>query len=83
MYLVLEAQPGKMNDLLIQLNVARRTLVLSLRGSQSKVWSSGDYLALIILDDACKDAEAETEVAAAAFDAAAQQVLTEAENQTA
>lgn len=82
MYLVLEAQPGKMNDLLIQLNVARRTLVLSLRGTQSKVWSSGDYLALMVLDDSCKDAADELEVAAAAFDAAAQQVLAEMDNQT-
>lgn len=73
LYLVLEAQPEKMNDLLIQLNVARRTLVLSLRGAQSKVWSSGDYLALIILDNSCKDAADELEVAAAAFDAAVNQ----------
>lgn len=79
MYLVLEAQPGKMNDLLIQLNVARRTLVLSLQGAQSKVWSSGDYLALMVLDGACRDAEDELEVAAAAFDAAAQQVISETE----
>ncbi len=78
LYLVLEAQPGKMNDLLIQLNVARRTLVLSLKGTQSKVWSNGDYLALMVLDDSCKDAEDELEVAAAAFDAAAQQILAEA-----
>lgn len=83
MYLVLEAQPGKMNDLLIQLNVARRTLVLSLKGTQSKVWSAGDYLALMVLDDSCKDAADELEVAAAAFDAAAQQILAETGGQTA
>ena len=40
---------------------------------------SGDYLALMVLDGACRNAEDELEVAAAAFDAAAQQVISETE----
>jgi hypothetical protein len=74
LYLALEAQPGKMNDLLTQINIARKTLVLGKKSLQTKIWSNGSYLALILLDSSCKDAAGELEIAAAAFDAAAQQL---------
>ena len=68
LYLVLQAVPGREDDLITQLNIARRTLVNSQKGSVSKVWSAGGYVALVMFDDSCHDALQELEVAMAAFD---------------
>ncbi len=75
LYLVLKAAPDKMADLLTQVNIARRTYVTGRKGLASKVWSRGDYLSLVILDDACRDRDDELEIAAAAFDETAEQLL--------
>ena len=75
LYLVLKAKDGCLNDLLIQLNVARRMLVNNLDGTASKVWSQGGYIALMVLDDRCKQRDDELQVAASAFDAACQEMM--------
>ena len=71
LYLVLQPVEGRENDLISQLNIARRTLVSTEEGSVSKVWSAGGYVALVILDDRCHDAAEELELAVRAFDDAA------------
>lgn len=71
LYLVLQPVEGRENDLISQLNIARRTLVSTEEGSVSKVWSAGGYVALVILDDRCHDAAEELELAVQAFDDAA------------
>lgn len=81
-YLVLKAKEGSLNDLLIQLNVARRLLVNNMDGAASKVWSQGGYIALMVLDDRCKQQYAELEIAAAAFDTACQEMMGTAEEVT-
>lgn len=68
LYLVLQPAAGRENDLITQLNIARRTLVGAAEGSVSKVWSAGGYIALVILDDRCHDAMEELELAVQAFD---------------
>ena len=75
LYLVIKAKSGKMGDLLTQINIARRTLVSEKSGLASKVWSQGDYLSLMILDNSCRDRDKELEIAAAAFDAKAKELL--------
>ena len=74
-YLVIEAKEGKMEDLLIQINIARRTLVSKKKGTATKVWSQGNYLALIVMDNSCTDRDTDLEIAAAAFDAKAKELL--------
>ena len=71
LYLVLQPVEGRENDLISQLNIARRTLVSTEEGSVSKVWSAGGYVALVILDDRCHDAAEELELAVQVFDDAA------------
>ena len=71
LYLVLQPVEGRENDLISQLNIARRTLVSTEEGSVSKVWSAGGYVALVIMDDRCHDAAEELELAVQAFDDAA------------
>lgn len=75
LYLVLKAKDGCLNDLLIQLNVARRMLVNELDGTASKVWSQGGYIALMVLDDRCKQRDDELQIAASAFDDACQKMM--------
>ena len=75
LYLVLKAKDGCLNDLLIQLNVARRMLVNELDGTASKVWSQGGYIALMVLDDRCKQRDDELQIAASAFDDACQEMM--------
>ena len=71
LYLVLQPVEGRENDLISQLNIARRTLVSTEEGSVSKVWSAGGYVALVIMDDRCHDAAEELELAVQVFDDAA------------
>ena len=68
LYLVLEPAEGRENDLITQLNIARRTLLSGVQGHVSKVWSAGGHIALVILDDRCHDAAEELELAVCAFD---------------
>ena len=74
LYLVLEPAEGRENDLITQLNIARRTLLSGVQGHVSKVWSAGGHIALVILDDRCHDAAEELELAVCAFDRAAADV---------
>ncbi len=75
LYLVLKAKDGCLDDLMVQLNVARRMLVNNMDGTASKVWSQGGYIALMVLDDRCKQRDDELLLAASAFDDACQQLL--------